>query len=33
MDMHAFEARPAGADDYLFGPRQAWFAFGDDHRR
>lgn len=28
MDMHAFEARPAGADDYLFGPREAWFAFG-----
>src|SRR5580765_6172052 len=27
MDMHTLDARPAGADDYLFGPRQAWFAF------
>jgi MFS family permease len=24
--MHALDARPGG-DDYLFGPRQAWFAF------
>jgi len=27
MDMHALDARKADADSYLFGPRQAWFAF------
>jgi hypothetical protein len=26
MDLHGLEKRP-GADDYLFGPRAAWFAF------
>ena len=26
MDLHALEKRP-GADDYLFTPRAAWFAF------
>ena len=27
MDMHALDTKKAGADNYLFGPRQAWFAF------
>jgi len=27
MDMHALDAKKADADSYLFGPRQAWFAF------
>ncbi|MEJ8857313.1 MFS transporter [Variovorax robiniae] len=27
MDMHALTAKKADADSYLFGPRQAWFAF------
>lgn len=27
MDMHALNATKADADGYLFGPRQAWFAF------
>lgn len=27
MDMHALDPNRAGADDYLFGPRAAWFAF------
>ncbi len=27
MDMHALGEHRAGADDYLFGPREAWFAF------
>ena len=26
MDMHALDAKQ-GSDSYLFGPRQAWFAF------
>ncbi|MDM0110813.1 MFS transporter [Variovorax sp. J22R133] len=25
--MHALDAKKTGADSYLFGPRQAWFAF------
>ncbi|MEP6721577.1 MAG: MFS transporter [Variovorax sp.] len=27
MDMHALPSNKANADSYLFGPRQAWFAF------
>jgi MFS family permease len=27
MDLHALDPNRANADDYLFGPRQAWFAF------
>jgi MFS family permease len=27
MDMHALDTKKADADGYLFGPRQAWFAF------
>jgi MFS family permease len=27
MDMHALSSNKANADSYLFGPRQAWFAF------
>src|SRR3982750_759516 len=27
MDMHALDATKTDADSYLFGPRQAWFAF------
>ncbi|MEJ8847709.1 MFS transporter [Variovorax rhizosphaerae] len=27
MDMHALDTKKADADSYLFGPRQAWFAF------
>ena len=27
MDMHALDPKRSGADDYLFGPRPAWFAF------
>src|SRR5258705_11090306 len=27
MDLHSFDANRRGADDYLFGRGQAWFAF------
>ena len=27
MDMHALDTKKANPDSYLFGPRQAWFAF------
>lgn len=27
MDMHALDAKKPDADSYLFGPREAWFAF------
>ena len=27
MDLHALDAKQGPSDSYLFGPRQAWFAF------